>query len=828
VPHTPKKRALSRTPAALRLSWFDAALLLFLFASGPAVAQTPAPAVESVPEVKAEEPASIPLAEVAAQTETLRQTLRRTAETIRVDPEIQKIEEKIPALVPALRTRQLETKAALEGSPSLDQLADLDRDWAGRERDLRRSREVLAKRASILEDELSTLRGTQALWDRTLAEAKKTGAPGDVSASISSNIDQIEALRRQAASRRGQLLSLLTQVANEEALAADLLSDIRDSRVLVRQRLFEPDSKPLWQALMSEPESSGLSTRVEESLRTEGREFGLFVQENRRAFIPIALAFLVAWAGAASLGARLKEREDATAPLSGSSQVFARPFSTALLLAALLTSAAFPYAPSVFLDIGGALLLIPLFRLATPLVERSFRPFLLALAGFYLLDRFRDALDGVVLLERCLFLLQVLGGAALLGWLLRPHRLASLPSHRESLRLLGWLLRAAAVSLAISALANALGYMAFSRIVGEGVFSSAYLGILFYAAFRVSLTILVFALTSRRLGSSVTFQNFGPTILLWGRRLIAGAAFLLWGRASLEGFGIREPVENSIWALLSTPVAFGTISVSLADIFGFALTVASAIALARIVRTVLADDVLPRFPLGRGVGGALSATAQYAILLTGFFLALGAAGVDFSRFTILAGAFGVGIGFGLQNVVNNFVSGLILLYERPVQVGDVVEVGPLAGSVTRIGIRSSTVRTFKGSEVIVPNANLISDQLVNWTLSDPHRRIDIPVGVAYGTDHQKTLDVLRAEVRSLPYVLKEPEASVFFRGLGDSALLFEVRFWVLSSDFMTAETEVVSGIYSALRREGIEIPFPQRDVHIKPSGPPQGKDQAAG
>jgi small-conductance mechanosensitive channel len=166
----------------------------------------------------------------------------------------------------------------------------------------------------------------------------------------------------------------------------------------------------------------------------------------------------------------------------------------------------------------------------------------------------------------------------------------------------------------------------------------------------------------------------------------------------------------------------GTVSLSFGSLVAFGVTLWVTFVLSRFVRFVLDEDVLPRLTLPRGVPAAISTGAHYLILVAGFLIAIGAAGLDPGKFTLLAGALGVGIGFGLQNVVNNFVSGLILLFERPVQTGDMIEVGPLQGEVKRIGIRSSTVRTFDGADVIVPNASLISERLVNWTFSDRARR----------------------------------------------------------------------------------------------------------
>jgi len=231
---------------------------------------------------------------------------------------------------------------------------------------------------------------------------------------------------------------------------------------------------------------------------------------------------------------------------------------------------------------------------------------------------------------------------------------------------------------------------------------------------------------------------------------------------------------------------------------------------------LLEEDVLPRTNLERGIPHAISNTAAYAVSSIGFVLALGAAGIDLSRVTVLAGAFGVGIGFGLQNIVNNFISGLILLYERPIQIGDTVEVGTLTGEVKRIGIRSSTLRTFQGAEVIVPNASLIAEKVVNWTLSDRQRRIELPLGVAYGTDPQRVLEILLGVANASPEILKDPPPLALFRGFGDSALNFELRVWTGLAAYLEVHSRIAIAVNTALREAAIEIPFPQRDLHIKP------------
>jgi small-conductance mechanosensitive channel len=194
--------------------------------------------------------------------------------------------------------------------------------------------------------------------------------------------------------------------------------------------------------------------------------------------------------------------------------------------------------------------------------------------------------------------------------------------------------------------------------------------------------------------------------------------------------------------------------------------------------------------------------------------------MDTSRFALLVGALGVGIGIGLQDVVNNFVSGLILLFERPIQLGDTVEVNGMLGGVRQIGLRSSTLRTFDGADVVIPNSAFISNNFVNWTLSDRTRRIELAVGVAYGTDPLRVIEVLKSVLTVHDRILEDPEPVVLFDGFGDSSLDFLVRGWTVDFDNWRAiRGEIgVRAIY-ALEEAGIEIPFPQRDLHLRSIAP---------
>ena len=196
-------------------------------------------------------------------------------------------------------------------------------------------------------------------------------------------------------------------------------------------------------------------------------------------------------------------------------------------------------------------------------------------------------------------------------------------------------------------------------------------------------------------------------------------------------------------------------------------------------------------------------------------LAASAAGLSATQLTVVFGALGVGIGFGLQTVVNNFVSGLILMFERPVKVGDRVETAGRAGIVSRIGIRASMIRTFDGAEVVVPNSDLVSKEVVNWTLSDEERRGEILVGVAYGSEVKKVLGILKNVAIAHPKVLDAPEPAAQMISFGESSLNFRLFVWTELEYFGEVMSDLHEAIDEELRKAGIGIPFPQRDLHVR-------------
>jgi potassium efflux system protein len=237
---------------------------------------------------------------------------------------------------------------------------------------------------------------------------------------------------------------------------------------------------------------------------------------------------------------------------------------------------------------------------------------------------------------------------------------------------------------------------------------------------------------------------------------------------------------------------------------------------ARNIPGLLEVLVLQRQSVDAGTRYAATLLSRYAIFLIGLLVVVNQLGIDWSKAQWLVAALSVGLGFGLQEIVANFVAGIIILFERPVRIGDTVTVGGVSGTVSRIRIRATTILDWDRKELIIPNKSFVTDPVVNWTLTDLTTRVVVPIGIAYGTDPQKALTVMEATVHENPLIIKEPAPAVLFTGFGDSTLNFELRVFVKNlGDSVAVRHQLHLALERALREAGIEIPFPQRDVHLR-------------
>ncbi len=470
--------------------------------------------------------------------------------------------------------------------------------------------------------------------------------------------------------------------------------------------------------------------------------------------------------------------------------------------------------PEIFLTVVHLLMLFPVIFIFTQINDSRYRKTIYLVGAFLILQKLKLVSGSGSDAERILLTVITTFSLAILLWVQLNKELTEKIDHFH--HYIKLLFRVLSILLAVALVANIFGYLMVSITLVNGVFNSingiAVLAILH----RFVLGAILLLLNTRFAAFSMIVRDHYGVLTSKISRFISFVVKILAVSVVLRSFGMLIVSIEFLESVLGAEINVGDLSLKIETIVIFILSVWIAVKIARLVRFILEKDILIRMNLERGVPATISTVTFYLISGIGIIFAVVSSGLDMNRFSLLAGALGVGIGFGLQDIVKNFISGIILIFERPIHIGDAVQVDELSGVVKRIGIRSSVIKTWEGAEVIVPNGNLISNRLINWTFSDRQKRIDIPVGVAYGTKPEKVVELLKGCAMAHENVLQVPAPNVFMKDLADSSIVFELRCW--TADFDSAvgiRSDLMIAIERALSDNGIEIPFPQRDIHIK-------------
>jgi small-conductance mechanosensitive channel len=693
------------------------------------------------------------------------------------------------------------------------ELEDEHRYWRSRNLEYGEERRLLTLRAAKLEEQVQTLEAQKPEWVATWIHIRESPGIESVVERTKQQLDKIQSAKSQAQEQLNVVLTLQNEVSQQDQQISDILLRVREAREAERSRLLEADNPPLWKASqlrqLDQTVGSGFHRSFDRSFATAGE----FVRAHKLAMLtPIGpyLLVLLAIFKLRRYGAlRIQPEVPAEA-----AHVLNRPYSVALLLTLIGTGPFISSAPIGIAFLFYLLYLIPVLRILAPLVELRSRIFLYVLATLYGLEGVYLLVQLPPLFRRELNVLLVLIALISLGWLARQSKMLQATAQRRSQQLLAIGIRGSLLLLAASLFGNIFGFVSLSQVLGIIALVGPFAASALYCGARVLALIL-----------SVVLRTHWARALLdlridateqWGSRLFALGALLLWLKSMLQLVTFYDSVAEAAAHLFRYPIAFQKIHFTLGDALGVPFILLSGYFAANAFTFLLKKVILPKLPLQRGLPYAISTVTYYVLLVLVALAALSGAGIELNKFTVLTGALGVGLGFGLQNIVNNFVSGLILLFERPIHVGDTVDVGGLVGIVRRIGARSSTVVTLQGAEVIVPNSNLLSNQVINWTLSSQWRRVDVPVRVAYGTDPERVIKLLVSVAESYPGVLLERPPMAFFMGFGESSLNFELRFWSAWQDtWFQLQSDVTVAVAKALREAGIEIPFPQRDLHFR-------------
>ncbi len=719
---------------------------------------------------------------------------------------------------PEIESLLATTRETLAARPGIRVLNESEAALSEMQARLRPWDDELDGQLAALHRALARLDGITAVWEATSELAQReasTATTLHLIAAVRREIDQVHA---SVLARRNQILAVLDRLVDPSAALSAGVREVQSETESRLTGIFQPDRLPLWSAEVRDSLRQEWEAVGAESFVQPLQEARRYTREQARTLGFQLALFVVLGLVMRSLRDRARARAKDEYDLRDAEKVFERPWAIALVIALLLTNPLHPLAPRYSGAFTAVLIYLAVVRIGRRFLVPAMAPLAWGFIVLFVVDRSLVLLDATPTLERFAFLMEMATALAFLSWLLRPQRLGAIPVELLRLpfmRVLGVAMRVAVVLVALAIATDMAGWGDLSGLLGRGALRSSFVGFFAFVVFKVVASLAAFALL---LWPLTLVRSISQNRLLVRHRveqLLGVAVVILWATVVVGQLDLLDPALAGVNRVLAAAVTVGALSVSVGDVTAFALTVWLSYLLAHLVDFVLKEDVFTRVQTGRGVPYAISGLVRYTMIFLGFFVGLSAAGFELSKLTVILGGLGVGVGFGLQNVVSNFVSGLILLFERPIQVGDAVQLSGAWGSIRSIGIRASVIRRFDGADVIVPNEALVTGEVTNWTYADKRRRMEIDVGVDYGTPAQRVIDLLVEVAKANPKVIADPEPRAYFTEFGDSALNFKLRFWVGDfDDGYSTKSDVSVAVQGALAQADIGVPFPQRDLHL--------------
>ena len=821
---TDKIVAVSRKPRRLSNSYLrPPALTLaisFIFLTavvGAAEQQATSGAPQTQPAAEAP-PAGIAVTEVAARATEVVNLIQTFNAKLAVDAGARAISESLPDMAELIDLEASMTTKLLREQSAIDSIERQQLLWRQRQIVTRTWLNVLTERAALLEEVLKRLAELERTWTATRAAVQTTNAPERILEQIDDTLAAIAAEEAPIGAQRSTVLDLQARVAREVARCGKVLAEIDGFQQQAVAGILVRDGRPIWSIELWASLRAGLLERIGKLSTAYLTDFVRYIRDPSGGMLLhlglFSVFLVIFWAARRQIDRSVTAGE----PASSAIKLFGSPFAAALLftltvLTGPVFSAEIPIAVRELFQILACVAMILLIRqIAGAWMVRA----LCWLSFLFAVDTVRSAVAAGAPIDQVILLSETLIGMVVAGWLLgntwRSYRELPVQAGIPLLRL------GASVFLLIFAaglVGGIIGYVRLVSLLVSGALEAAVTAPLLYAFVRVTSGLVAFALRVWPLRALRMVQRHRDLLEKRAYHLLLWVAIISWVSRYLDHIGLLEPALSFGKTVLAARLERGAISISMGDILAFFLTVWAAYVLSAFIRFVLEEDVYPRTRITPGRSYATSSLLHYVIVAVGFVAAIALLGVDLSKITVLAGAFSVGIGFGLQSIVNNFVSGLIVLFERPIDKGDSVEIGNLRGTIQHIGIRASVVRTFQGADIIVPNSQFIAEKVTNWTHGDRSMRIELPVGVNYGTSPKKAIDVLEATARAHPEVLREPAPQAVFVGFGDSSINFELRAW--TDEFGNAtriRTDLAAAVYDAVKAAGMSFPFPQREVRL--------------
>jgi len=672
-------------------------------------------------------------------------------------------------------------------------------------------------------------------WEKSILSLDKTLSE-PIKLHIKSNIQKINSIIESYDLKIKELISAENKIVQDIFYADAILQDIAHYNNKRKLTLFKQNEKNIFATTYKNSYSGSVEERIKLAIHENTKTFNYFFTTIRKNIF----WYLIVISSMVYLLYFIRNKyvqiyhDDKESPDYKAIQriIVEKPLLTSIAMAIFLWTIIMPYSPlflSLFLFLTS---LILLFFVLSPVMNFFIKRIMVIVIVLLTISNFEIFAWYFGNYSRFYILLEAITGVYLtFEYILPKYRIEEIKTNNKRrviyTRIITFLLF---VLYSIALLSNITGHVNLSVYsLKLGVYTAVF-SLLVINSSRINDHVIDAGIKVLNLYYPELVRKYGLSIAGKLKSFLRFILILLWVSGILRFAEFYNSVTSTITNILTDSFTIGRLTFSLGNLLLFIFIIYGTYKIAKFVKVILEREILARGNLKRGMAASVSLTIRIIVMFFGAILALSFSGLDLGKISIIAGALSVGIGFGLQNVVNNFISGLILIYEKPVQEGDTVEVDKLLGRVSNIGIRSSTITTYDGAEVVVPNSNLISNQLINWTMSDNIKRVEIKVGTSYNSDPHQVLDLLLKATVSHENVLKYPEPRPLFLGFGDSSLDFRILFWVRFEDGLTTQSDVALNIFDILKENNIEIPFPQMDLHFKnvKQETPDIKDQIAG
>jgi len=697
-------------------------------------------------------------------------------------------------------------------SMSERELLDEKKQWKKIRKGLDNWRERFNQRTTELNDLKKQTELLLRQWSMTFDEAKKKLAPLKLKKSIKTTLEDIRLVNSQIKQKGNQLYLNQNAITDFILRVDEIISNLEEQRLTY----FRLDAAPIWNTV----DTSGsfviakkyFSRYFEESSKNINR----FTHDSKEKMglhvfillLLIGFIYLLKW----YLDVK---KEEIILKYKEAAILIEHYIMMGLFLALISSSWIYPIRPSIINDILLLLVLINSLYLLYKIYGKPFVPVIISVITLWLINDSLIIFNGNGVWARVFLYLDALYAGFVLFYIRRIMQQLDDQFKNKVWDVLFFFTYVFLLFLIVSVIGNTFGFVNLSILLTATVVNAITMALIYSLLLMTLNSIFAVVFETGFVQKSNIIRENKESLLNSITNITGIVIIIIWFNTIIAQMGLYDAFWGWLGDLLNTEWIVGTTTIKLGAILGVILVIIITTVIIRIINVLLNKELFPRIELPRGVPGAVSMIIKYIIVGFGIYFVLSVAGIDLGKFGLIAGALGVGIGFGLQNIVFNFIAGLVLAFERPFQVGDVIEVDKLMGTVTSIGVRSSTIKTYDGSEVIVPNGNLISTDVINWTLSDRRKRREIPVSVAYGSDPREVMDILLQVSNENVNVLKNPAPWATFEGFGESSLDFKIRFWVALDIGMTVKSEVAMSIYDALEEAGIQIPFPQQDLYIK-------------